>query len=69
MVEDMVEQQKEYHVQFRVLMSMYEKLAEERSEIQAIFLKQTRLNNEKESKVLWRYKAWLSGKEQALTDH
>jgi ankyrin repeat protein len=66
MIDDLVEQQKDYHQQFNNLMSKYGKLVDERKEVQAVFFKESTTLAEKEQKVVNGFKKWLSDKEKKL---
>jgi uncharacterized coiled-coil DUF342 family protein len=69
MVEDLVDQQKSYHSQFGDLMTKYDKLLEERNQVQLAFLQQSKVQAEKEVKVVKNFKVWLKDREKTLSQH
>ena len=66
LVQDLVEEQKEYHAQFDDLMKKYERLSEDRQRVLAVFDKQTSLQTEKEQLVLKNFKSWMSHRMKKL---
>jgi uncharacterized coiled-coil DUF342 family protein len=69
MIEDLVSQQKSCHAQFNDLMTKYQKLVEERSQVQAAFLEQSTVQAEKEAAVVNNFKKWLNASERVVNQH
>lgn len=68
MVTDLVQQQKAYHTQCTNLMTKYEKLLEERKQIQAIFAKDSKSAASREAAVVHEFKTWLNERETRLSE-
>eukprot|EP00934_Nitzschia_sp_Nitz4_P007320 Nitzschia sp. Nitz4//scaffold79_size90958//87558//90409//NITZ4_005042-RA/size90958-augustus-gene-0.180-mRNA-1//-1//CDS//3329558300//7310//frame0 len=66
MVEDLVDQQKEYHHKFRSLMAKFETLMDERKAIQAVFVKESEAQASQEEKMIGNLKHWVHEKELLL---
>ena len=66
LIQDLVSEQKEYHIQFEDLMKKYEKLSEDRQRVLAVFGKQTTLQAEKEGLVIKNFKSWMGHRMKKL---
>lgn len=66
MVQDLVDQQQDYHKQFNNLMVNYEKLLNERKVIQQVFISESDQHLVRETRVVDSFKEWLREKEQKL---
>lgn len=65
-VGDLVLQQKEYHQKFSRLMLQYQKLVDERKQIQAVFVKDSKKSLSDESTLIEEFQTWLAVKEKEL---
>jgi len=68
MIQNMVGQQKSYHAQFTDLMGKYEKLVDERTQLEKLFVTKTQTQHKKESMVINNFKQWMNEREKSLDD-
>ena len=66
MVEDFVVQQSEYHARFKKMISMFERMVEERRQIRSIFMKDSDKQEESEAKLIGQFKSWVAQQESEL---